>query len=104
MLLPISVTVFIVFFLVAAFALAVWTFARFENAGPRSLTGGFFVLLSALALIRALVALMDGVAGAKIPYAGQVAVFGVALPTFTYFFLAGGWFFRSLMQYPGRLS
>ena|SRR5579862_5161552 len=104
MLFPIPVTVFIVFFLVAAVMLAGWTFTRFRNVGPRSLTGGFLVLLSALALIRGLPAFIDGVSAAGIPYAGDVAVFGLGLPTFTYFFLAGGWFMRSLLQFPGRLS
>jgi len=103
-LIPIPVPVFLAFFLVAAVGLAAWTLVRFRNVGPRSLTGGFFVLLSAFALIRGLPALIDAVSAAGVPYAGDVAVFGLGLPTFTYFFLAGGWFLRSLVQYPGRLS
>jgi|SRR5579862_6169742 len=104
MLIPVPVPVFIVFFLVAAVMLAAWTNTRFHNVGPRSLTGGFLVLLSSLALIRGLPVFIDGVSSAEIPYAGDVAVFGLGLPTFTYFFLAGGWFLRSLLQFPGRLS
>jgi|SRR5581483_11366035 len=101
---PVPAALFIVFFLIGAVALAGWTFTRFRNVGPRSLSGGFFVLLSALALIHGLPALMDGVSAAGIPYSGEVAALGLGLPTFTYFFLAGGWFLRSLLQYPGRLS
>jgi len=104
MLIAIPASVFIVFFLAAAVVLAAWTYTRFRNIGPRSLTGGFFALLSSLALIRGLPVLMDAVGATAIPYAGPIAVLALGLPTFTYFFLAGGWFMRSLLQFPGRLS
>jgi hypothetical protein len=101
---PISATLFIVFMLVAAVVLAAWTLVRFERLGPRSLTGGFFAMLASFALIAAVPAIVDGVLAARIPEPRVVVVFGLGLPTFTYFFLAGGWFMRSLLQQPGRLS
>jgi hypothetical protein len=40
-----------------------------------------------------------------VPQAKMVIIFGLALPTFTYLFLAGGWFMRSLLgQLPGSFS
>lgn len=103
---PISANVFIAMMLVAAVVLAAWTLVRFRTVGPRSVTGGFFALLAGFALIAALPAIIDGVLAFGIPYAAGVAVvvFGLALPTFTYFFLAGGWLVRSLLEFPGRLS
>jgi hypothetical protein len=98
---PISAALFIVFMLVAAVLLAGWTLVRFERLGPRSLTGGCFAMLGAFALISAVPAIIDGIFAARIPEARLVVMFGLALPTFTYFFLAGGWFMRSLLQRPG---
>jgi hypothetical protein len=101
---PISASLFIAFMLVAAVVLAAWTLVRFERLGPRSLTGGFFAMLASFALIAAVPAIVDGVLAARIPEPRVVVVFGLGLPTFTFFFLAGGWFMRSLLQQPGRLS
>jgi hypothetical protein len=101
---PISASLFIALMLVAAVVLAAWTLVRFERLGPRSLTGGFFAMLASFALIAAVPAIVDGVLAARIPEPRVVVVFGLGLPTFTFFFLAGGWFMRSLLQQPGRLS
>jgi hypothetical protein len=107
---PISASLFIAFMLVAAVVLAAWTLARFERLGPRSLTGGFFAMLMSFALIAAVPAIVDGVFALRIPQPRLVVVFGLALPTFTYFFLAGGWFMRSLLRtgggggYPGHFN
>jgi hypothetical protein len=101
---PIPAQLFLAVMYVAAFALAAWTIVRFRRLGPQSLTGGVFVLLSALALIIALPPVMDGVIATGIPQPRLVLAIGLALPAFTYFFLAGGWFMRSLLQRPGQVN
>jgi hypothetical protein len=101
---PISASLFIVFMLIAAVLLAAWTLVRFERLGPSSLTGGFFAMVAAFALISAVPAIVDGVFAAPIPEPRLVVVFGLGLPTFTYFFLAGGWFMRSLLRQPGHFN
>ena len=96
---------FIICMLVASFLLAIWLFTRFARVGPRSLTGGFLALVAAMMLIPALPPIMDGVLAVGVPQAKMVIIFGLALPTFTYLFLAGGWFMRSLIgQLPGSFS
>jgi len=104
---PISASLFIAFMLVAAVVLAAWTLVRFDRLGPRSLTGGFFAILASFALIAAVPAIVDGILAARIPAARVVVIFCLGLPVFTYFFLAGGWFMRSLLRtggggYPGH--
>jgi hypothetical protein len=101
---PIPAPAFIACMLVAAVLLAAWTLVRFEGLGPRSLTGGFFAMLAAFALIAAVPAIIDGIVAARIPGTKELVVFGLGLPVFTYFFLAGGWFMRSLMRFPGQFS
>jgi hypothetical protein len=103
-LIPISAWTFVCLLLVAAVVLAAWTFVRFRNVGPHSVTGGFFALLAAFALISGLPSFIDGVLAAGVPEPRIIVLFGLALPTFTYFFLAGGWFVRSVLESPGRLS
>ena len=92
------------FLLVGAVLLAAWTLIRFQGIGPRSLTGGFFAMLAAFALISAVPAIVDGILAARIPATRVVVIFGLGLPVFTYFFLAGGWFMRSLLRFPGHFS
>ena len=101
---PIPAQLFLVLMYVAAFVLAAWTIVRFKRLGPQSLTGGVLALLSAFALIIALPPLMDGVVATGIPQTRLVLAIGLALPAFTYFFLAGGWFMRSLLQRPGHFN
>ena len=101
---PIPAQLFLDLMYVAAFALAAWTIVRFKRLGPHSLTGGVLALLSALALIIALPPVMDGVIATGIPQPRLVLAIGLALPAFTYFFLAGGWFMRSLLQGPGHFN
>jgi hypothetical protein len=96
---------FISCMLVASLLLAVWLYTRFERIGPRSITGGFFALIAAMMVISGLPSFMDGVAATQVPQARMVIIFGLALPAFTYLFLAGGWFMRSILgQLPGRLG
>lgn len=101
---PIPAQLFLALMYVAAVALATWTIVRFKRLGPRSLTGGVFALLSAFALIIALPPVMDGVIATGIPQPRLVLAIGLALPAFTYFFLAGAWFMRSLLQGPGHFN
>ena len=101
---PIPAPLFLVFMLVAAVLLAAWTLVRFQSLGPRSLTGGFFAMLAAFALIAAVPAIVDGILAVQIPGTREVVVFGLGLPVFTYFFLAGGWFMRTLLRFPGHFS
>lgn len=101
---PIPMQLFLALMYVSALAIAVWTIVRFKRLGPRSLTGGVFALLAAFALIIALPQVMDGVIATGIPQPRLVLVFGLALPAFTYFFLAGAWFMRSVLQRPGHFS
>jgi glucan phosphoethanolaminetransferase (alkaline phosphatase superfamily) len=101
---PIPAPLFIVFMLVAAVLLAAWTLVRFQRLGPRSLTGGFVAMLAAFALIAAVPAIIDAIVAAGIPGARELVVFGLGLPVFTYFFLAGGWFMRTLLRLPGHFG
>jgi hypothetical protein len=103
-LIPIPAWFFVGLMLVGAVALAGWTFLRFRNLGPRTLTGGFMAMLAAFALISGLPSFIDAVLAAGVPQPRLVVVFGLALPTFTYFFLAGGWFMRSILHLSGRFS
>ena len=102
---PIPAQLFLALMYVAAFALAAWTIVRFKRLGPRSLTGGVFALLAAFALIIA-VPPLDGRRDRNGDTADRALVLaiGLALPVFTYFFLAGGWFMRSLLQRPGHFN
>jgi hypothetical protein len=101
---PIPPPLFIAFMLVAAVLLAAWVYVRFERLGPRSLTGGFVALLAAFALISAVPSIIDGMIAAGIPGIRLVVVFGLGLPVFTYFFLAGGWLMRSVLRLPGHFN
>lgn len=106
MLTPISMPpqVFVSIMLVGAVLLAAWTLMRFERLGPRTLTGGFCAWIAAFVLISGLPSFIDGVLATRVPAARLVIVFGLALPTFTYFFLAGGWFMRTILGSHGQMS
>jgi hypothetical protein len=104
-LIPIPAWAFVACMLVGSVLLAAWTLLRFERLGPRSLTGGFIAVLAGMMLVTGLPAFIDGVLAAHIPAARLVIVFGLALPTFTYLFLASGWFMRSILgQLPGHFN
>jgi hypothetical protein len=82
--------------LIGAALLAAWILVRFERVGPRSLTGAACGWAGAMLLIVGLPAFIEGVLASGLPGARVVVVFGLALPIFTYFFLTGGWFVRTL--------
>jgi hypothetical protein len=100
--LPIELTMsadaFIACMFVAAALLAGWILVRFERLGPRSLLGAVVGWAASGALIIAIPTLNQGVLAWDLPETRLVIVFGVALPIFTYFFLAGAWFMRSVME------
>ena len=101
---PISAELFVVVMLFCSLALAAWTFLRFERLGPRTITGGFMAIVAAMMLVSGLPSFIDAVLATGIPEARLVIVFGLALPTFTYLFLAGGWFMRSILHLPGHFN
>ena len=93
-----SADAFIACMFVGAALLAFWVLVRFERLGPRSLIGAVCGWAASGALIFAIPALVQGVLAWDLPEARLVVIFGVALPIFTYFFLAGAWFMRSVME------
>jgi hypothetical protein len=103
--LPIQLTMsadaFIGCLLVAAALLAGWILLRFERLGPRSLGGAVAGWAVAGGLIVGIPAFVQGVLAWGVPQARLVVVFGLALPIFTYFFLAGAWFMRTLLDSVG---
>ena len=96
--LSMSADAFIACMFVAAALLAAWILMRWERLGPRSLVGAVCGWAASGALIFAIPALVRGVIMWDLPEARLVVIFGVALPIFTYFFLAGAWFMRSVME------
>jgi hypothetical protein len=96
--LSMSANAFVACMLVGAVLLAGWIQVRFERMGPRSLLGAVCGWAASGALFLAVPSLVGAVAALDLPAARLVVVFGVALPIFTYFFLAGGWFMRSVME------
>ena len=96
-----SANAFIACMLIGAVLLAAWLLIKFERIGPRTLTGAAIGWAGAAVLILGLPAFIEGVLALGLPEPRLVVVFGLALPTFTYFFLAGGWFMRTLMALAG---
>jgi hypothetical protein len=96
--LSMSADIFIMFLLCGAALLAAWVLIRFEQLGPRSLIGAVFGWAASGALILGIPAFTQGVLAWDVPETRLVIVFGVALPIFTYFFLAGAWFMRTVLQ------
>lgn len=101
---PILVTIsppaFVGSLLVGSALLAAWALVRFERVRPRTLAAAFAAKLAALLLLLALPALVGVVEGA--PAGRLLVVFAVALPIFTYFFIAAGWFARTVLGLLGR--
>src|SRR5262245_3962922 len=96
--LSMSADAFIACMFVAAALLAGWLLVRFERIGPRTLIGAVCGWAASGALIFAIPSLVEAVVAWDLPEARLVVIFGVALPIFTYFFLAGAWFMRSVME------
>src|SRR5262245_1116558 len=84
--------------LVGAALLAAWILVRFAHVGPRSIVGAACSWAASGALIAGIPSFIQGVFAWNLPQARLVVVFGVALPIFTFFFLAGAWFMRSVMD------
>jgi hypothetical protein len=81
-----------VFFLVSgAAALAFWIAVRFPRWGPSGLAPAFLHVAAALGVSLALAPAMALVIGKGLTF---VAVFAIALPGFSYMFLAGIWLLR----------
>ena len=99
--LSMSADAFIGCMLIGAALLAGWILVRFERLGPRSVVGAACGWAASGALIACIPAFIQGVFASGLPEARLVVVFGLALPIFTYFFLAGAWFMRSLMDLLG---
>jgi hypothetical protein len=82
-----------VFFLVAgAAALALWIALRFPGRGPARLAPAFLHVAAAVVASFVLGPAMGLVIGRGL---ALLAVFAIALPAFTYMFLAGIWLLRA---------
>jgi hypothetical protein len=92
-----TAAIFVALLFLGSALIAGWTLARFERKGPRTLTGALLASVVALALLRGLPQLIDGVYASGVPAARVVIAFGLALPTFTFFFVASGWFLRAVL-------
>src|SRR4029079_7317259 len=92
--LSMSAEAFIMFMFVGAVLLAAWIHMRFPRLGPRSLLGAVCGWGASGALIFAIPSMIQAVVAWDLPGVRLVVIFGIALPIFTYFFLAGGWFMR----------
>ena len=92
-----SADAFIACMFVGAALLAGWFLVRFERVGPRSLIGAVCGWAASGALIFAIPSFVEAVIAWDLPEARLFVIFGVALPIFTYFFLSGAWFMRTVM-------
>src|SRR3954447_4628945 len=99
--LSMSADAFISCLLVGAALLAGWVLVRFEGLGPRSLVTAACGWAASGMLIVAIPAFVQGIFAWGLPEARLFVVFGLALPIFTYFFLAGAWFMRTVMELVG---
>jgi hypothetical protein len=95
--LSVSVGCFVALLVVGCAILAAWILTRFRGIGPRTLVGALVASGAAMILVSALPSFIDGVTAAGLPDVRFVIAFGLTLPVFTYFFLAAGWFLRSLV-------
>jgi len=90
-----SKDVFLLFLISGAALLALWIAMRFPNQAPSSLTAAFLHIAVAMLVGVGVAPAMSFVAGG----AGWfVAVLAVALPAFTYMFLAGMWLARAAVE------
>jgi hypothetical protein len=94
----VSVSAFMVCFLVGAAALAFWVIVRYSGFGPQTVIRAVAHVIVAIALLHLLLPVgLDAVDASGVPAADYVQVFGVALPLFVYAFLSGGWTTRAAM-------
>jgi hypothetical protein len=96
--LSMSADAFIACMFVGAALLAGWFLVRFERVGPRSLMGAVCGWAASGALVFAIPGLIQAIAAWGLPEARLLVIFGITLPIFTYFFLAGAWFMRSVLE------
>lgn len=85
---------FTVLLVVSSALLAFWLAARFPTAGPTTLGYGALHLLCGFAAIRAIPGLANAATALSAELARFLVPFGIALPLFTYAFLAGLWLTR----------
>ena len=79
---------------VGAALLALWVAMRFPEQGPSTISKAFLHVGAAMLVSALLSPAMAFVAGGGGIF---LAVFGVALPAFTYMFLAGIWLTRAFL-------
>ena len=96
--LSMSADAFIGCMVVGSALLAGWILVRFERLGPRTVVGSACGWAASGALIAGIPSFIQGIFAWGLPEARLLVVFGLALPIFTYFFLAGAWFMRSVMD------
>jgi hypothetical protein len=96
--LSMSADAFIICMVLGGALLAGWVLVRFERLGPSSIIWAVCWWAASAALIVSIPALVHGVLVSGLPQTSLIVVFGVGLPIFTYFFLAGAWFMRTLME------
>ena len=92
-----TAAIFVAFLFLGSALIAGWMLVRFRRIGPRTLTGALFASVVALGLLEGLPKLIDGVYASGLPAARVIIAFGLALPTFTFFFVASGWFLRAVL-------
>ena len=78
----------------ASAMLAFWVGARFPDLGPRTLHFGALHVLAGFAAVRAIPGFTNAAVEASADVARFLVPFGIALPLFTYAFLAGLWLTR----------
>jgi len=96
--LSMSANAFVACMVVGAALLAGWILVRFVGLGPRSVVVSACGWAASGALIAGIPSFIQGMFAWGLPEARLFVVFGLALPIFTYFFLAGAWFMRSVMD------
>jgi hypothetical protein len=90
--------IFVACLVLGAALLAGWILVRFEQIGPRSMVGAVCGWAFSGVLIVGIPTFIRGVLSWGLPEARLFIVFGLALPIFTYFFLAGAWFMRAVLE------
>jgi hypothetical protein len=85
---------FVLILVLASAVLAFWVGARFPQLGPSTWGFGVLHLLAGFAAIRAIPGLTNAATSFSTEIAKFFVPFGIALPLFTYAFLAGLWLTR----------
>ena len=89
---------FVACLVLGAALLAGWVLVRFEQLGPRSMFGAVCGGALSGILIVGIPTFIHGLLSWGLPEVRLFIVFGLALPIFTYFFLAGAWFMRAVLE------